>query len=389
MTFLVRLQIILCLAASLIFAQSDRGTITGTVTDPASAVVPGAKVTARNVDNGATFDSSTTIAGDFTITSLPAGKYQLTVAAAGFKTATRENVEVQVAQTIRVDTALQVGNSSETITVTAEAPLLKTENAEASMNVKGEKVNDLPLNFGGGGSAGGGIRNWLSFITLAPGISGENANTPGLNTVNGIPTGSYGNFKVYLEGQDSTSINDAAWTSTVAAASVETIGEFAVQTSNFSPEFGQVAGGLFNFTTKSGTNAIHGSAYEYWANEALDAAHPFSHLTDHDRKNDYGFTVGGPVWLPKIYNGKNKTFFFFNLERFANNQLSASAYSTVPTTAYRNGDFSAALTGRTLTDPTTGLSFPENGIYDPQSTYTDSNGRVVRTLFPGNIIPKS
>ena len=366
------------------FAQSDRGTITGTVFDPASAVVPGAKVTAKNMDNGAVFEASTTVAGDFTLPSLPAGKYQLTVAASGFKTVNRENIDVQVAQTVRVDTALQVGSSTESITVTAEAPVLRTENAEQSMNIKGEKVNDLPLNFGGGGSAGGGIRNWLSFIILAPGVSGTSYTSP----INGIPTGTYGNFKVYLEGQDSTSINDANWTSSVAAASVETISEFAVQSSNFSAEFGQVAGGYFNFTTKSGTNQIHGTAYEYWANEALDAAHPFSHLTDKDRKNDYGFTVGGPVWIPKIYHGRNKTFFFFNLERFANDQASSSSYSTVPTAAYRQGNFSAALTGRTLTDSNTGMTFPENGIYDPLTTQT-VNGNVVRTLFPNNTIPQS
>ena len=158
--------------------------------------------------------------------------------AAGFKRTVQTGVTVQVAQTERVDFSLQVGVATESVTVTAEAPLLKTENAEQSMNVTGEKVNKLPLNFGGGGAAGGGIRNWLSFIILAPGVSGTGYNSP----VNGIPTGSYGNFKVYLEGQDSTSVNDASWTSSVAAASVETINEFSVQSSNFSAEFGQVAG---------------------------------------------------------------------------------------------------------------------------------------------------
>ena len=387
-------KIMLCLLAMVSapvcsLAQSDRGTITGTVTDPAAAVVPGAKVVAKNAENGATFNTETTGTGDYTVTSLPAGRYEISVEAAGFKKDVRTDVSVEVAQTTRLDFALQVGAATETITVSTQAPLLRTENAEQSMNVSGEKVNDMPLNFGGGGASGGGIRNWMSFMYLAPGVSGTNASSPGNNVVNGIPAGTYGNFKVYLEGQDATSINDASWTSTVSAAGVETIGEFSIQTSNFSPEFGQVAGGLFNFTTKSGTNQLHGSAYEYWANEAMDAAHPFSHVLDRDRKNDYGFTIGGPVWLPKLYNGRNKTFFFFNLERFGNSQLSSGAYGTVPTNAYRNGDFSAALTGRTLTDPNTGYTFPENGIYDPLTTYTDSNGRVMRTLFPGNIIPAS
>jgi hypothetical protein len=373
------------LAASIAaLAQSDRGSITGTVLDPAAAVVPGAKVVAKNLDNGSVTETVTTATGNYTISSLPAGSYDVTAEAAGFKKVVRTGVVVQVAQTERVDFTLQVGVATDSVTVSAEAPVLKTENAEQSMNVTGEKVNNLPLNFGGGGAAGGGIRNWLSFIILAPGVSGTAYNSP----VNGIPVGSYGNFKVYLEGQDSTSINDASWTSSVAAASVETINEFAVQSSNFSAEYGQVAGGFYNFTTKSGTNSLHGSAYEYWANEALDARHPFSHGLDRDRKNDYGFTVGGPVWLPKIYNGKNKTFFFVSLERFGNNQRSNTSFSTLPTAAYRNGDFSAALTGKTLTDSTTGLTFPENGIYDPTTTAT-VNGRVIRTLFPNNTIPKN
>src|SRR6185312_5399884 len=139
-----------------------------------------------------------------------------------------------------------------------------------SMNVSGEKLNELPINFGGSGTAGGGIRNWLTFTYLAPGVAGTSANAE----VNGLPGG---NFKIYLEGQDSTSPNNSTWTSTVQAASVESITEFTVQSSNYSAEYGQVLGGLYNFTTKSGTNSFHGSAYEEWTNEVLNAAHPFNH----------------------------------------------------------------------------------------------------------------
>ena len=195
--------------------------------------------------------------------------------------------------------------------------------------------------------------------------------------VNGLPGN---NFKIYLEGQDSTSFNDTAWTSTVAAASVEAITQFAVQSSNFSAEYGQAMGAFYNFTTKSGTNQLHGSLYELWANEVMDAAHPFNHLTDRDRKNDYGFTVGGPVWIPKLYDGRNHTFFFFNLERFGNNQLSNAQNGTVPTAAYRQGDFSCSsctLTSTNCTGPH-GNSYRshqrlprqscQNQIFDPAST---------------------
>ncbi len=322
--------------AAIALAQTDRGTIAGTVTDPSSAVISGAKVVIRNLDNGNTFNATSSSTGGFTITSVPSGKYSIAVSAPGFKAWATTGIDVRLDSTSKVDVTLEVGNATETVTVTAAAEVLKTDNAEISMNVSGDKVNDLPINFGGGGAAGGGIRNWLSFTYLAPGVAGTSANSE----VNGLP-GS--NFKVYLEGQDSTSNNDTAWTSTVAAASVEAITEFAVQSSNFSAEYGQVMGGLYNFTTKSGTNQLHGSVYEEWANEVLDARHPFNHLLDRDRKNDYGFTIGGPVYIPKVYNGKNHTFFFFNLERFANNQAASAQTGTVPTAAYRNGDFSCAL----------------------------------------------
>jgi hypothetical protein len=373
------------------FAQTDRGTIAGTVTDPSSAVVSGAKVAIRNLDNGSAFNATSSSTGDFSVPSVPSGKYSVSVTAPGFKAWTTTGIDVRLDSTTKVEVKLEVGNATETITVSAAAEVLKTDNAELSMNVSGDKVNDLPINFGGGGSAGGGIRNWLSFTYLAPGVAGTSANSQ----VNGLP-GS--NFKVYLEGQDSTSNNDTAWTSTVAAASVEAITEFAVQSSNFSAEFGQVMGGLYNFTTKSGTNQLHGSVYEEWANEVLDARHPFNHLLDRDRKNDYGFTIGGPVWIPKVYNGKNHTFFFFNLERFGNNQASNAQTGTVPTAAYRTGDFSCGLyvtttncTGPmvTLTDPTTGFQVLQNQIFDPSSNYTDANGRLMRTAFPNNIIPSN
>ena len=196
---------------------------------------------------------------------MPSGKYSATVTAAGFKTATETGIEVLLDQTVKIDFNLQVGQISDTVTVTASAEMLKTDNAEQSMNVSGRKGQRPSDQLRRRRAAGGGIRNWLSFTYLAPGVAGTSANSE----VNGLP-GS--NFKVYLEGQDSTSNNDTAWTSTVAAASVEAITEFAVQSSNFSAEFGQVMGGLYNFTTKSGTNQLHGSAYEEWANEVLDAA---------------------------------------------------------------------------------------------------------------------
>ncbi|HKQ74431.1 MAG TPA: TonB-dependent receptor [Blastocatellia bacterium] len=384
--------ICLLILATATFAQSDRGTITGAVKDPAGAVVARADVIVRNIATGTEYKTVTTETGNYTISSLPAGSYELRVEASGFKKHISNGVQVQLLQTSRVDATLEIGAPSDTVTVTATAPLLQTQSAEQSTNISGQLFNAMPLNFGATNS----IRGWLSFIQLAPGVSQPSQNSPQTANINGAPAGS---FKIYLEGQDVTSTNDTVWTSTVAAASVETIGEFAIQTNNFSAEFGQVLGGVFNFTTKSGTNEFHGSAYEYLTNEAFSARRPLNPPGQFarapkafDRKHDYGFSVGGPVRLPWLYDGRNKTFFFFNLEKYRNVTRSSGSLATLPTAAYRRGDFSAALTGRQLGVDILGRPIMENAIYDPRTTRSvtvDGRQFIVRDPFPNNVIPES
>ncbi|HKX29893.1 MAG TPA: TonB-dependent receptor [Blastocatellia bacterium] len=383
--------IYLLVMAAATFAQSDRGIITGAAADPNGAIVRGATVVAKNAATGAEYKTVTTETGNYTLPSLPAGTYDLSVEAPGFKKYMRQGVIVQVVQTARVDIVMQVGETSESVTVTAESSLLKTENAEQSTNISGNLFNSLPFNFGQ--TFGGSVRNWLSFIQLSPGVSGSDHTA----SINGAPGGS---FKIYLEGQDVTSTNDTVWTSTVAAAGVETIGEFSIQTNNFNAEFGQVLGGVFNFTTKSGTNQLHGSAYDYMTNEALNAHRPFSTpfasspraAKALDRKHDYGFTVGGPVYLPKLYDGRNKTFFFFNLERYRNVNRSSGDLTTLPTDAFRRGNFSAILGPQIGTDAL-GRPILANAIYDPRTTRvvtgTDGLQHTIRDPFPNNVIPES
>jgi len=385
--------ICLLLLATGALAQSDRGAITGAVNDPNGAVVARAEVIVRNVATGTEYKTVTTETGNFTISSLPAGGYELRVEAPGFKKFVLQRVQVQLLQTTRVDAALEIGAASDTVTVTAQTPLLQTQSAEQSTNISGQLFNSMPINFGQ--TFGGSIRNWLSFIPLAPGVSATQ-NSPHTANINGAPAGS---FKIYLEGQDVTSTNDTVWTSTVASASVETIGEFAIQTNNFSAEFGQVLGGVFNFTTKSGTNEFHGSVYEFLTNEALSARRPFPTPFSFnprapkafDRKHDYGFSVGGPVRLPWLYDGRNRTFFFFSLEKYRNVTRSSGSLTTLPTAAYREGNFSAALTGTQLGLDALGRPIMENAIYDPRTTRTVTvNGAqfVVRDPFPNNVIPR-
>jgi hypothetical protein len=169
-----------------------------------------------------------------------------------------------------------------------------------------------------------------------------------------------------------------------------------VQTSNFAAEYGQVTGGMFNLTVKSGTNQFHGSAFEYFVNEAFNAGLPFTDngtgglLRPANRRHNYGGSVGGPVWIPKLYDGHNRTFFFFALEKFHQKQVVGGTLATMPTDAMRSGNFSAALTGRSVTSQTDplGRAILENVIYDPLTARTVS-GQTVRDPFEGNIIPSA
>ncbi len=378
------LTVSLCiLLAALAFAQSDRGTITGTVTDATAAVVPGATVVLTNVATGTKSQTVTTATGNYTIPALPAGTYTLSIEQTGFSRYEQTNITIQVAVTIRVDVVLQVGQTNQSIEVAANATMLKTETAEQSSTVSGDTINNLPINFGIGAGA---VRNPLSFVQLTPGST-----ITGWNTiqVNGLPTGS---FRILFEGQEANNGLDGRASDEVQP-SVEAIQEFTLQTSNFAAEFGQVGGGLFNFTSRSGTNQFHGSAYLYATNEALSAGMPFTddgnghHVRPKVRRFDGGFSVGGPVWIPKVYNGKNRTFFYFNYEKYRDRQNAYMGLGTVPTEAMRAGDFSGVLTNRNLGTDFTGRTILENTIYDPLTRSTDSSGRFIVNPFAGNIIP--
>jgi hypothetical protein len=368
---LVGLYAVVCLA------QSDRGVITGTVADPAGALIPGAKVTAENPGTGVQFNTVTTSTGNYTIPSVPAGVYNITVEHPGFRKYIQTGITVQVAQSARIDIVLQIGATTEAVTVSADAPLLKTESAEQSTTVSGDRINQLPINFAIGAGA---VRNPLSFVQLSPGAS-----IGGWNDirVNGAPGNT---FRIIFEGQDTTSALNPR-VSDESQPSVEAIQEFTLQTSNFSAEFGQVSGGLFNFTSRSGTNQFHGSAYEYFAHEKLGAGQPFGNYDrPKQRRHNFGGSFGGPVLLPKLYDGREKTFFFANFEMFRDRAVQNLGDGTVPTEAYRNGDFSAALTGRILGVDPLGRNIMEGTIYDPGTTRV-VNGQIVRDPFPNNRIP--
>src|SRR6185436_13571262 len=244
---------------------------------------------------------------------LPAGVYEISAELPGFKRYVRQGVTVVVAQTLRIDVILEVGSNTEEVNVTADAPLLRTESGEVSHNVRTDTMNTLPVMSIGAGAGLSQIRNPMAVMALLPGVyMAPNTNF----RVNGAQ----GNTSTLrIEGQDaSNGLTPGAPQQT--QPSMDSIQEVTILTSNFAAEYGQVGGGFLNFTMKSGTNQIHGSGYDYFANEALNAGHPWLHSKSRVRQNNYGFTLGGPVYIPGLYDGHNRTFFFFNFEQYLNNQ---------------------------------------------------------------------
>jgi hypothetical protein len=397
------------LVAAAAFAQSDRGTITGTITDPAGAVIANAPVQARNTETGVATTVGTTATGNYTITGLSAGSYEILVSVPGFKTYARQNLTVQAAQTIRIDIPLEVGAATESITVSEAAALLKTESGEMSHVVSTERMNNMAGLQTQSASGSAGIRNPITVVALIPG----SALTPGQTGPTVRINGGVSNSQTMLvEGMDaSNSLGQGASQQNQVPA--DAVQEFAIQTSNYAAEFGQAGSAIMNITLRSGTNKFHGSVYEYFTHEKLAAGKSLLNPINFDaarladgnprpqqRRNDYGFTIGGPIWIPKVYDGHNKSFFFLNWEQFKVGSNIIPDPVSVPTTQYRQGDFSSALGGTSLgVDPLGRPIFP-NTIYDPSTrrTVTCAAGSagctagtsvVVTDPFTGNIIPQS
>src|SRR5262245_20137004 len=390
------LIVFLFLFAWTAFGQSDRGTITGTVSDPSNALIPGASVVVTHTETAARYETISTETGNYTLAQLPSGIYQLSVELPGFKKYVRQGLTVQAAQIIRVDVALEVGNNTEEVTVEADAPLLKTESGELSHVITTKRIDELPILQTGAAAGSGGIRNPFTVVALIPGSALIQGGTGPTIRING---GTNNSYMVLIEGMDATnSLGQGA--SQQNQPGVDSIQEFAIQTSNYSAKFGQTGNAIINVTFKSGSNQFHGTAYEYYVNEFMNAGQPFTNdgnghlIRTRQRRNDYGFTLGGPVLIPKLYDGHNKTFFFWNWEQYRIGQNVLPAALSVPTEAFRRGDFSSILLnerhpttprGPIGTDP---LQRPiyANEIYDP-ATRRVVNGQIVADPFLNNVIP--
>ena len=344
-----------CLPAS---AQVRFGTVLGTIVDSSGATVSGATVKLNNLGTSETRTTQTSSAGTFTFPNLTAGLYRVEVEMAGFKHFTRENVEVQVDVSTRVDAALQVGNVTESVIVTTEAPPLQTDSASLGTIISQTAVESIPLSG----------RNINNMLTLVPGVVAQGgtygnavSNQAGGARTNAIGFGNYaigGGFgnqsSFYIDGVAS---NAPAGNLNSLIPSQDVVQEFRVVTNNVAAEYGNYAGGIINLTTKSGTNTFHGTAYEYLRNKVLNANDYFSNQAGLARvpliQNQFGGTIGGPI-------RKDKTFFFFGYE-YEKLKTGTLVTTTVPTTAELGGDFTAPGLP-VIYDPTTGTQFQCNGV---------------------------
>src|SRR6266478_8932347 len=364
--FLLSLCTIILLSASVAQGQTSYATVNGLVLDSSGAVVPSATVQAIKDDTNVAYSTVTNNEGVYSIPDLLPGRYHIQVSKPGFKTVVKPDIVLNVQDARGINFTLQVGAVSEVVTVQGGASQLETESAEIGTVVEEAGVHDLPLNG----------RNFSQLLTLVPGVTPVSTaqwtgvgGTPGANVV-GLPSavvaapaiaGQWNRSTLYMvDGVVNTDMNSNTYSVPIV---VDAIQEFKVQTHNDEAEFGGVLGGVVNLVTRSGTNSLHGSAWEFLRNEVFDARDPFRDEFRSSpspfRQNEFGGAVGGPVVIPKLYNGRNRTFFFFAYEGWRYRQAAQNRY-LVPTTAELSGDFSSSILNQNIYDPATTQADPSN-----------------------------
>ena len=361
---------------SQVAAQTTTGTITGLVSDGSGAGVVTASVSAQNTATAVRFISKTSSTGNYTIANLPVGAYELTVTQPGFKTWNRSGIVLSSNESVRVDVVLDVGQVTERIEITGLVPAMKTESTEVSSTMEAKLVQDLPLVSTG---VGGGMRNVFTLALMMPEAKSTNGTTAGDDFQ--IGGGQISGWEASVDGLP---INIGwrsfmGWQNTLIPP-VDAVQEFRVDTGSFKADEGHTSGGNMVIVTKSGTNQLHGSAFDYYQSEVFDANswvnNKFGRPKAIYHRNDFGFGADGPVFIPRIYDGRNKTFFSFHYEGLRVPQTTGATQLTVPTAAMRMGDFSNFKNA-------SGALIP---IYDPITTQTTA-GSTVREVFPGNVIP--
>jgi hypothetical protein len=364
-------------------AQVDTGSITGTVTDQSGAVVNGAKVTLTNEGTGAALSLTTGSDGSYTFSPVRIGSYKIDASAQGFKTVSQTHVVVNVGANVLVNLKLPTGSVSETVEVTGAVPVLQTQDASVGQVMDTRNVNNLPLNG----------RNFTFLAQLSAGVNSPQADTRGNASTGAFSANGFrpAQNNYMLDGIDNNSdtVDFLNGTNFVVLPPVDAIQEFKVQTTNFSAEFGRSGAAVMNATVKSGTNQLHGDVWEFFRNDKLDAADYFERRQDGSgnwrtqkgelRQNQFGFTLGGPVVIPHVFNGRNKVFFFGDYEGLRRRQGTVQT-GAVPTLAERNTGYTNLqdlITGQSgnHTD-ILGRTMPIGTVLDPATTRVSGTGFV-------------
>ena len=391
------------------FAQSVRGSLSGSVLDQSGAAIPGAKITVRDPNTGVTRAAVSSAEGSYRFPELNLGSYDVTASATGFSTLVQHGVQITIGDVSALNLTLKAGSSDTTINVDASAPNVETQSSDVSGTIQFRQIIDLPLALGGVGA----FRSPEAFEFLLPGTTGPGSG----NSFNGIYTlkiaggQSFANEDLLDGASQTRSENGSSFDE--ESPSVEAIQEFKITTGIPAAEYGRNTGGIESFVTKGGTNNYHGTIFDIFRNEALDANTWFNngnlaancaganntpqcaslYRRPDDKQNDYGGTLGGPVSIPHVFSGTDKLFFFFAWEQLKR-RVGGTQISSVPTLAERGGDFTdlynpatPPATGSTAINPCDGLPVYPGEIFDP-STQRIVNGTPCRSAFKGNVIPQ-
>ncbi|HET9533312.1 MAG TPA: carboxypeptidase regulatory-like domain-containing protein, partial [Blastocatellia bacterium] len=373
-------------------AQETTARITGQVVDTQGAVVPDAQITLTNTMTREVRSTKTDEAGNYSLTFIPPGIYELSVRVQGFKEYLNRELELFVNDRKTINITLEAGGADETVTVTADAPLVQTTPTVGDV-IENRRVVELPLN----------NRNFMQLVTLVPGVTSSGSSEVGIGLTNVVDlsiNGTRRNAVNWLvDGVSNTDVGSSI--TLLSVPTVDSIQEFRVITSLPTAEFGRSAGGVVNLVTRGGTRDIHGGLYEFWRNDKLNANSFFGNAAGRHcdrgedpplgkscgeerspraklRYNNFGYNVGGPIYIPKLYEQRDKTFFFFSQEWRRIIRAPAESIIRVPSLKERAGDFSDP--GQlTIIDPTTGQPFPGNRIPDNR---IDPNSRLLLNLFP-------
>jgi len=366
----------LVLAAAAGMAQETRASLSGTVTDPSGAVAAGATLKLTNTETGVSFTTQSNAVGQYRFMFLNPGTYKLSASMPGFKSFERDNIQLHVAQAAGIDIVLEVGAMAESVTVSSELPLLEVEKVDRGIVIEKARIEDLPLS----------KRNPIMLANLSPGIisSGDpqHVNPFSNSSISNwsINGGMRSNIEFLMDGAPNNAYSGAENRIAYVPPS-DAVSEFRVMTGIYDAQYGRTGGGVINVSVKSGTNAVHGTVYEF-AQRTSWNANTFANNSkglprEGNALDQYGFTIGGPVRLPKLYHGRDKTFFFFAAESYGEDlQYPRESQTSVPTVEQKRGDFSKTTdtAGRLIT------------IYDPLTGRFEGN-RWVRSPFAGNIIP--